>query len=208
MSFGRNQIRRLVLLRILKRLTFHMCCQRPFATEIAIFQCLHPMKSRYRGFLDLRPNILVVSRGPLWNKKHSFIIPFRYRPRSTPSVPLVTNEGIRPGCPIFHATIKSAPEVWFETLSILQTKPASGLQPVEVQVSFPFDPYTSTQESMTPSAFIDISTCCTNIRPDRHHTFSYTTHRYRTIHTEVIHALVPSQCIRRIPRTTAHSNSQ
>ncbi|KAJ3836117.1 hypothetical protein F5878DRAFT_566145 [Lentinula raphanica] len=81
--------------------------------------------------------ILVVSRGPLWNKKHSFIIPFRYRPRSTPSVPLVTNEGIRPGCPIFHATIKSAPEVWFETLSILQTKPASGLQPVEVQIFLP-----------------------------------------------------------------------
>ncbi|KAJ3754180.1 hypothetical protein EV360DRAFT_52079 [Lentinula raphanica] len=81
--------------------------------------------------------ILVVSRGPLWNKNHSYIIPFRYRPRSTPSVPLVTNEGIRPGCPIFHATIKSAPEVWFETLSILQTKPASGLQPVEVQIFLP-----------------------------------------------------------------------
>lgn len=66
-----------------------------------------------------------------------FTIPFKYRPRSRPPVPLLTHDGIRPGCPIFHATIKRAPEVWFETLSILRCKPASGLAPVEVQVSFP-----------------------------------------------------------------------
>ncbi|KAJ3996899.1 hypothetical protein F5050DRAFT_1807284 [Lentinula boryana] len=81
--------------------------------------------------------ILVVTRGPLWNKTQSFTIPFKYRSRSRPLVPLVTNEGIQPGCPIFHATIKSAPEVWFETLSILQTKTASGLKPVEVQIFIP-----------------------------------------------------------------------
>ncbi|KAJ4491407.1 hypothetical protein C8J55DRAFT_603463 [Lentinula edodes] len=39
--------------------------------------------------------------------------------------------------PIFHTTIKRAPEVWFETLSILWGKSASGLAPVEVQLFMP-----------------------------------------------------------------------
>ncbi|KAH7877993.1 hypothetical protein F5879DRAFT_997125 [Lentinula edodes] len=81
--------------------------------------------------------ILLVTRSPLWNKTKTFTIPFKYRPRSRPPVPLLTHDGIRPGCPIFHATIKRAPEVWFETLSILRCKPASGLAPVEVQLFMP-----------------------------------------------------------------------
>ncbi|KAJ3853400.1 hypothetical protein EV368DRAFT_81632 [Lentinula lateritia] len=36
-----------------------------------------------------------------------------------------------------HVTIQRAPEVWFETLSFLRGKPASGLAPVEVQLFMP-----------------------------------------------------------------------
>ncbi|KAJ4482104.1 hypothetical protein J3R30DRAFT_2124128 [Lentinula aciculospora] len=41
--------------------------------------------------------ILFVNRGPLWNKTKTCTIPFKYYPRSRPSVPLLTNDGIRPG---------------------------------------------------------------------------------------------------------------
>lgn len=97
--------------------------------------------------------VLVISRSSLWSKTKTLVcrfcinnthvptelsrytIPFKYIPRHRPAVPLVTNDGIRPECPLFHATIKSAPELWFETNSVLKPKPTSGLSPIEAQVS-------------------------------------------------------------------------
>ncbi|KAF9073477.1 hypothetical protein BDP27DRAFT_280109 [Rhodocollybia butyracea] len=81
--------------------------------------------------------VVVVVRGPLWNKNKLFSIDFQYLPRGRPSQPSISHSGNSPGCPLFNETIKCSPEVWFEHRSVLQTRPSSGLDPIEVQFFIP-----------------------------------------------------------------------
>ncbi|KAF5388842.1 hypothetical protein D9757_005605 [Collybiopsis confluens] len=81
--------------------------------------------------------IISVIRGPLWNKNKIFGLNFKYSPRNRPSFPLLNHCGIPSDCPLFVATIKSAPEIWFEKSAVLNARPSSGLGPIEVQIFIP-----------------------------------------------------------------------
>ncbi|KAE9408654.1 hypothetical protein BT96DRAFT_667104 [Gymnopus androsaceus JB14] len=83
--------------------------------------------------------IVMVTRGPLWNRNKSFSIHFKYLPRSRSSEPLILSEHTsnRGGCALFYETIKTAPEVWFEKKAVLRTRPSFKLDPIEVQFFIP-----------------------------------------------------------------------
>ncbi|KAJ4483729.1 hypothetical protein J3R30DRAFT_1823005 [Lentinula aciculospora] len=81
--------------------------------------------------------VILLVRGPLWNKTKSFSIPFKHLPRGRPSMPLISNPRVQTGYALFLETVKCAPEVWFEKKSILQTRPSLRLAPIEVQFFIP-----------------------------------------------------------------------
>ncbi|KIK68976.1 hypothetical protein GYMLUDRAFT_629398 [Collybiopsis luxurians FD-317 M1] len=81
--------------------------------------------------------VITVVRGPLWNKNKIFSIHFKYLPRKRPSLPLISHSSVSPSCPLFIATIKKAPEVWFEKSAVLKTRPSSDLEHIEVQIFIP-----------------------------------------------------------------------
>ncbi|KAJ3800242.1 hypothetical protein GGU11DRAFT_424738 [Lentinula aff. detonsa] len=83
--------------------------------------------------------LIMVVRSPLWNKTKLFCIPFKYRPRERPSIPLFSYSDVQSGCGLFLETIKSAPEIWFEKSSTLRTRPSLRLAPIEVQLFIPSD---------------------------------------------------------------------
>lgn len=91
--------------------------------------------------ISLHKHIHTMNLTTLLNSR--FPIPFKYLPRSRPAEPplshydgIGTSLGVNYYTSVFHATVKRAPELWFESSSVLQPRPdaSQSVSPIDVQV--------------------------------------------------------------------------
>ncbi|KAF8823180.1 hypothetical protein HHX47_DHR10000253 [Lentinula edodes] len=72
---------------------------------------------------------IVKTHGSFWDHKQTVSTPFIYRPRKRPPQPTVASE--------FFSSIKVSPEEWFQTTSVLQARPRTKLEPINVSIFLP-----------------------------------------------------------------------
>ncbi|KAE9389391.1 hypothetical protein BT96DRAFT_890101 [Gymnopus androsaceus JB14] len=72
---------------------------------------------------------IVKMHGSFWDRKKTVSTPFIYRPRKRPPQPVIPTG--------FISTVKSSPEEWFQSVSVLQSRPSTKLESIHASFFVP-----------------------------------------------------------------------